>query len=291
MSHRRRRTGRHRAPSTAGLEDSTPTKASDADPDAEQSLDAEDSAVEQQVSEEKVLEESGMVASPAATPDSDAPDAPVLSVSGVVGDASAVPQGLVDARERAASGNLAAAIEAYRGYIVIATRPVEARLELARLYEAKNEWQLALEQYEAAREEEDGLEATLGVASALAAIGKFEAADRELRRAARSHPSSAQVFATSGTIAFRRGLYTEAEQDLKRAIDLDPENGYAYFYRGESLNQLSRVDEALEMLERATQLLPALSRAYYVMGILFDKKGRPQEAAAMYRRAREVAAA
>ncbi|MGH7444142.1 MAG: tetratricopeptide repeat protein [Longimicrobiales bacterium] len=241
------------------------------------------------------MEESGMVASPMETPVSDAPDPPVLSVSGVAEGSSEVPaplpQGLVDARERAAAGNLAGAIEAYRGFIVSTTRAAQARLELARLYEAKNEWQLALEQYEAAREEEDGLDATLGVAAALAAIGKFEAADRELRRAARSHPSSAQVFATSGTIAFRRGRYTEAEQDLKRAIDLDPENGYAYFYRGEALNQLSRVDEALEMLERATQLLPALSRAYYVMGILFDKKGRPQEAAAMYRRAREVAAA
>lgn len=198
---------------------------------------------------------------------------------------------LEEARERAGAGDIAAAIEAYRGYILSASDTAQARLELARLYETKSEWQLALEQYEAAREEADGLEATLGVAASLAALGKFEAAERELRRAAKSHPSSAQVFATSGTIAFRRGLYTEAEQDLKRAIDLDPENGYAYFYRGESLNQLSRVDEALEMLERATQLLPSLGRAYYVMGILFDKKGRPQEAAAMYRKAREVAAA
>ena len=205
--------------------------------------------------------------------------------------AEQVPRALQDARELAAGGDVAAAIEAYRGYILNASDTVHARLELAQLYESKSEWQFALEQYEAAREELDVLEATLGAASSLAALGKFEAAERELRRAARSHPSNAQVFATTGTIAFRRGQYDEAADALKRAIDLDPDNGHSYFYRGEALNQLGRVDEALEMLERATQMLPNLGRAWYVMGIVFDKKGRPQEAAAMYRKAREVAAA
>ncbi len=264
MSMRRRKSDRQPASSAAGVSKSRP-----AEPEAGAShpLDADGA------------EELAGSAEDARVP------------AAVAADDAAVPSALRDARARAAGGDVGAAIEAYRGYIVGASDTAQARLELAQLYETRNEWQLALEQYEAAREEVDGLEATLGAASALAAIGRFEAAERELRRAAKSHPSSPQVFATSGTIAFRRGLYTEAEQDLKRAIDLEPENGYAYFYRGESLNQLSRVDEALEMLERATQLLPSLGRAYYVMGILFDKKGRPQEAAAMYRKAREVAAA
>lgn len=221
----------------------------------------------------------------------DAPvDAGAVGVAGVDG-AEQVPRALEEARELAVAGDVAAAIEAYRGYILNAADTAHARIELARLYESKSEWQLSLEQYEAAREELDMLEATLGAASSLAALGRFDAAERELRRAARSHPSNAQVFATTGTIAFRRGQYDEAADALKRAIDLDPDNGYSYFYRGEALNQLGRVDEALEMLERATQMLPNLGRAWYVMGIVFDKKGRPQEAAAMYRRAREVAGA
>lgn len=213
------------------------------------------------------------------------------AVEPVVPEAEPVPRGLAEARDRHAAGDVPGAIEAYRGYIVNASDTAHARIELARLYESKNDWQLALEQYEAAREELDLLEATLGAASTLAALGRFEAADRELRRATRSHPSNAQVFATTGNIAFRRGQYADAAEALKRAIELDPEDGYSWFYRGEALNQLGRVDEALEMLERATQLLPTLGRAWYVMGILFDKKGRPQEAAAMYRKAREVAAA
>lgn len=280
MVMRRRKSGQ-RATSAAGTEKNGATAEGREDP-AEAGRGTEQ-------------EQEGMTEEPGRN---DTPEPAELSVSAevvvaelsVINDADA-PSGLRDARSFAAAGELAAAIEAYRGHIVNASNAAHARLELARLYEAKGEWQLALEQYEAAREEEDSLDATLGAASALAALGRFDAADRELRRAARSHPSNAQVFATSGTIAFRRGLYTEAEQDLKRAIELDPENGYAYFYRGESLNQLSRVDEALEMLERATQILPSLGRAYYVMGILFDKKGRPQEAAAMYRKAREIAAA
>ena len=206
-------------------------------------------------------------------------------------EAAPVAEALAAARARAQHGDVQGAIEAYRAFIATAESSATSRIELARLYEGRAEWLLALEQYEAAREEEDLLDATLGIAVASAALGRFETTERELRRALKSHPANARVFATSGMIDFRRGHYAQAEQDLRRAIELDPEHAHAYFYRGEALNQLNRVDEALEMLEQATQRLPDLSRGYYVMGILFDKKGRSQEAAAMYRKAREVAAA
>ncbi len=253
--------------------------------------EAGDGSSMSQEPEEQVTQVEHPSASMSAGEENGPADLPAAAVASATDEVEQVPRALADARERAAAGDVAGAIDAYRGYILNASDTAHARIELARLYESKSEWQLALEQYEAAREELDLLEATLGAASSLAALGRFEAAERELRRAARSHPSNAQVFATSGTIAFRRGQYDEAAEALRRAIDLDPDDGYSYFYRGEALNQLGRVDEALEMLERATQMLPNLGRAWYVMGIVFDKKGRPQEAAAMYRKAREVAAA
>jgi Flp pilus assembly protein TadD len=164
-----------------------------------------------------------------------------------------------------------------------------ARRRLARVHEARGEAMLAVEQLEAARAATPwDIELIVELGTALTAQRRFDAAERELRRALKLQPDSANVHLGLGVISFRRGLYAQAEAELKRAVELDPESGNAYFYRGEALNQLSRVDEALEMLARAVQLQPHNARAYYVMGILYDKKSRPQEAAAMFRKAREV---
>jgi Flp pilus assembly protein TadD len=169
---------------------------------------------------------------------------------------------------------------------------VPARRRLARALEARGEPVLAVEQLEAARAiADDDVHLIIELAQAQTALRRFDAAERELRRALKLYPEQAGLYQALGVISLRRGLYVQAEQELKRSLELDPESGAAHFYRAESLNQLSRVDEALEMLERAAQLQPDHGRAYYLMGILYDKKGRPQEAAAMYRKAREVGGA
>jgi tetratricopeptide (TPR) repeat protein len=166
---------------------------------------------------------------------------------------------------------------------------VTARRRLAAALLARGEDVLAAEQLEAARTSEpEDVGLIVELAQIQTTLRRFDAAERELRRALRFAPDVSDVHLALGVISFRRGLYTQAEQELKRALELDPESGSAYFYRGEALNQLSRVDEALEMLERAVKRQPENGRAYYVMGILYDKKSRPQEAAAMYRKAREV---
>lgn len=185
-----------------------------------------------------------------------------------------------------------ATLEYWRGRVLGDPADVAARRRLARVLDARGEALLAVEQLEAARSlqpDDEGL--IVELTQAQTALKRFDAAERELKRALKLHPESADVHLGLGVISFRRGLYAQAEHELKRALELDPESGSAYFYRGEALNQLSRVDEALDMLERATQRQPANARAYYVMGILYDKKGRPQEAAAMYRKAREVGTA
>jgi Tfp pilus assembly protein PilF len=199
---------------------------------------------------------------------------------------------VVRAREEAAAGNIVAAVRLYREVLMDRPRDVAVRTALGHLYESRSDAYLALEQFEAARDSApDSVEVLVNHANALAAVGRFDTAERELRRAVKMEPMRPEVHASLGIINFRRGVYAVAEQELKRAIELDPSSAAAYHYRGESLNQLGRVDEALSMLERAVQIQPASARTYYVMGIVFDKKGRPQEAAAMYRKAREIAAA
>jgi tetratricopeptide (TPR) repeat protein len=168
----------------------------------------------------------------------------------------------------------------------------EARRRLARALEARGEAALAVEQLEAARAQSpDDIGLIVELAQAQTGLRRFDAAERELKRALKLNPESSDVYLALGVISLRRGLYNQAEQELKRAVDLNPENGTAYYYRGEALNQLSRADEALDVLGRAAQLQPDHARSYYLMGIVYDKKSQPQEAGAMYRKAREVGGA
>jgi tetratricopeptide (TPR) repeat protein len=196
------------------------------------------------------------------------------------------------AREAAIAGETGRAIELYRELLLEQPSHVELRSTLGMLYESRGQPDMALEQYEAVRDlEPENVTNLVRMANTLAALNRFEFADRELRRAIKLDPACSAAYCGLGVIFFRRGLYVQAELELKRAIELDQHAALAYHYRGEALNQLSRVDEALAMLERAAQLQPDHARTFYVMGILFDKKNRPQEAAAMFRKAREVTAA
>ena len=182
-----------------------------------------------------------------------------------------------------------AELEHWRELVLREPTNIAARRRLARALDARGDVLMAAEQLEAARTAlPEDVDLIVELAQALTTVQRFDAAERELKRALKLQPDRANVHLGLGVISFRRGLYAQAEAELKRALELDPDSGNAYFYRGEALNQLSRVDEALEMLARATQLQPTNGRAYYVMGILYDKKVRPQEAAAMYRKAREV---
>jgi Flp pilus assembly protein TadD len=122
----------------------------------------------------------------------------------------------------------------------------------------------------------------------LGAIGRYEDAERELRRAQRIAAEDPAVRAALGILYFRRGLYAQAEVDLAWVCARAPEHGPAHLYRGEVLNRLGRFEDAFTTLERAAVLLPDHPRPYYLMGILFDRKGMPDQAAAMFRRAREL---
>ncbi|HEX2093778.1 MAG TPA: tetratricopeptide repeat protein [Longimicrobiaceae bacterium] len=135
----------------------------------------------------------------------------------------------------------------------------------------------------------DDVRAILGAGAAHAAMGRYEAAEKELRRALRLAPDQAEVHHQLGLVLFKRGVYAAAATELRRAVELDPHCASAYLVLGEALNQMAESDQAIEALENATRIQPENPRAYYAMGIAYDRKGRPDRAAEMYRLSREVA--
>lgn len=133
------------------------------------------------------------------------------------------------------------------------------------------------------------INASLGLGSALLGLGKYEAAERELRRAHQLAPDRADVHLHLGTALYKRGVYTAAAMELRRAAELDPDCSQAFLLLGEALNQMGKPDAAIEVLERVTHTEVG-SRALYALGIAYDRKGEPERASEMYRQSRELSA-
>src|SRR5690606_33908421 len=86
------------------------------------------------------------------------------------------------ARAAAMSGETSRAIELYRELLLEEPRNVELRATLGMLYETRGQPDMALEQYEAVRElEPENVENLVRIANTLAALNRFDVAERELR--------------------------------------------------------------------------------------------------------------
>jgi len=134
----------------------------------------------------------------------------------------------------------------------------------------------------------DHVRAITGLGVALAAQRKFDAAEKELRRAQRLAPDSFDVHLQLGVALYKKGVYAAAATALRRAVELDGSSVLAYLTLGEALNQMAEPDAAIEALEEAVRLQPDNHRAFYAMGIAYDRKANPERAAEMYRLSREV---
>jgi Tfp pilus assembly protein PilF len=218
---------------------------------------------------------------------------PPLAEASLPSQAQAASSGLELRMEQAweleKAGQVDRAMALFRTILVRHPDNLAATYALGTLYEKVGDHLAALELYEKAKRlDPENMEVLLNHANALVVLGRFDLAEKELRRAAKFEPNRPEIYTMLGIVQYRRGLYAQADHELRRAIELDQDSPVAYHYRGESLNQLGKIDEALTMLERAAALEPSNPRTYYVMGILLDRKHRPQEAGAMFRKARSL---
>jgi tetratricopeptide (TPR) repeat protein len=129
--------------------------------------------------------------------------------------------------------------------------------------------------------------ALLGLGGSLLALGQYESAEREIRRALRVAPESAEVRLQLGVALHKRAAYPAAVAELRRTVELDPECVQAYLLLGETLNQLGEPADAIDALEQAVRLDQS-PRAFYALGLAHDRKGEPERAGEMYRRSRDL---
>ena len=130
-------------------------------------------------------------------------------------------------------------------------------------------------------------EAHTSLAQAVSAYDfDFERADREFRRGIELSPNYAtghQWYAESGLAAL--GRFDEAIAEMKRALELDPLSVIINADVGTVLCTAGRYDEAIEQLRKTLEMDPDFYYAHWNLGQALELKGRTEEAIAEYQKA------
>jgi protein O-GlcNAc transferase len=171
-------------------------------------------------------------------------------------------------------------------FIALETLPRDPR-ERAALLAQEGQHLQALDLYaEIVAESPDDVAALIGYGVALLGAGRYNLAEKELRRAQKLRPDDPDAHYHLGATLIKRGSYGPAAAALRRSLELDPDRAEAHLLMGEALNKVGDAQAAIEALEEALRRDPENPRIYYSLGIAFDRRGMPERAAEMYRRSR-----
>jgi len=117
----------------------------------------------------------------------------------------------------------------------------------------------------------------------LVLVGRFEEANREMKRAKELDPVSRIIATDWGVTLYTERRYTEAHEALSRVIQFDPEFSEALEFRGLTLLQLNRNEEAIADLRNAVRIEDSPRRLAH-LGFGYGMAGRTAEARAVLRK-------
>ncbi len=124
--------------------------------------------------------------------------------------------------------------------------------------------------------------------SGLAALGHFDEAIAEMKRALELDPLSVIINADVGTVLCTAGRYDEAIEQLRKTLEMDPDFYYAHWNLGQALELKGRTEEAIAEYQKAATLnddpLPLA-----LLGRLYGRMGRKDEALKILERLQEIA--
>jgi TolB-like protein/Flp pilus assembly protein TadD len=124
--------------------------------------------------------------------------------------------------------------------------------------------------------------------SALAALGRFDEAIAEMKRALELDPLSVIINADFGSVLCIAGRYDDAIEQLRKALEMDPDFYYAHWNLAQALELKGRTEEAIAEYEKAIALnddpLPLA-----LLGRLYGRIGRKEEALKILNRLRDMA--
>jgi TolB-like protein/Tfp pilus assembly protein PilF len=90
--------------------------------------------------------------------------------------------------------------------------------------------------------------------STLPALGQFDRANAEVKRALQLDPLSVVNNVDAGTVYWITGRYQEAVAQFRKAIEMDPRNYTAHWGLGQALERVGDLASAIAEYEKSTQL-------------------------------------
>jgi tetratricopeptide (TPR) repeat protein len=176
-----------------------------------------------------------------------------------------------------ALASYARAIELKHDYVDALNAQAVAYLNLGRLEEAEDAFNLAVA-FDPA---------SAGAFFGLGLIASERAADEDARscfqRAAELDPALVPAHARLGTLAYSRDRFEEATAHFQRAVQLQSELPELQSNLGLALTRTGRHEEAIAHLRRAIELRPDFAEAHFNLGAACREAGRLEDALASYR--------
>jgi tetratricopeptide (TPR) repeat protein len=105
-------------------------------------------------------------------------------------------------------------------------------------------------------------------------IGRFDAAEREVRAALAADPENPAFLMTGGLVADRAGQVSLAAERNAHALSSDPGAFSAANDLAVQLVQLGRSKEAVDALRRAVSVKPDFALGWFNLGVLYEDLGR-----------------
>jgi TolB-like protein/Tfp pilus assembly protein PilF len=112
----------------------------------------------------------------------------------------------------------------------------------------------------------------------LRAVGRFDEALAEIKKAESLDPLSLIISADVADVLFAARRYDEAVQQSQKTIDLDPDFAIAHFEMGQALAQKRRLSTAIEELQKANRLSGGDATCTAVLAYAYAASGRNDEA-------------
>lgn len=119
-------------------------------------------------------------------------------------------------------------------------------------------------------------------------MGKFELAEKALRKAVDLDPKSAYVWTNLGLVAYARGRDQEAFLDFQKATSLDPKYMQARMNKAAIYMDCGDYRHARVELEKAVDIDPGDVDARVALGVAARGDGKTEEARQSYEKALEI---
>jgi len=172
-----------------------------------------------------------------------------------------------------AKGQFDMAIEQYQAALRLKPDNADAHYNLGAAYQAKGQFDMAIEQYQAAlRLKPDNAEAHNNLGAAYQARGQFDMAIEQYQAALKLKPDYSGAHNNLGAAYQAKGQFDMAIEQYQAALRLKPDNAGAHNNLGAAYQAKGQFDMAIEQYQAALRLKPDYAEAYNNLGAAYQAK-------------------